>query len=37
MSNCHALHNKHSTVRVIAEKGGDFLISTKDNTPNPPA
>jgi hypothetical protein len=27
------LHNKQATVRVIAEKGGDYLIGTKDNTP----
>jgi hypothetical protein len=27
------LHNKQNTVRVIAEKGGDYLIGTKDNTP----
>lgn len=27
------LHNKQDTVRVIAEKGGDYLIGTKDNTP----
>lgn len=26
------LHNKESTVRVILEKGGDYLIGTKDNT-----
>ena len=28
-----ALHNKQDTVRVIAEKCGDYLIGTKDNTP----
>ena len=27
------LHNKQATVRIIAEKGGDYLIDTKDNTP----
>lgn len=27
------LHNNQATVRVIAEKGGDYLIGTKDNTP----
>lgn len=26
------LHNKESTVRVILEKGGDYLIGTKENT-----
>lgn len=26
------LHNKEATVRVILEKGGDYLIGTKDNT-----
>jgi hypothetical protein len=27
------LHNKQDTMRVIAEKGGDYLIGTKDNIP----
>jgi hypothetical protein len=27
-----ALHNKQDTVRIIAEKGGDYIIGTKDNT-----
>ena len=27
------LHNKEDTIRIIAEKGGDYLIGTKDNTP----
>jgi hypothetical protein len=27
------LHNNQDTARVIAEKGGDYLIGTKDNTP----
>ncbi len=26
------LHNKEATVRVIQEKGGDYLIGTKENT-----
>ena len=26
------LHNKTDTVRVILEKGGDYLIGTKENT-----
>ena len=26
------LHNKEATVRVILEKGGDYLIGTKANT-----
>lgn len=26
------LHNKKATLRVIVEKGGDYLIGTKDNT-----
>jgi len=26
------LHNKADTVRVIVEKGGDYLIGTKENT-----
>jgi len=26
------LHNKEATVRVILEKGGDYLIGTKENT-----
>jgi hypothetical protein len=26
------LHNKEPTLRVIVEKGGDYLIGTKDNT-----
>jgi len=26
------LHNKHDTLRVIVEKGGDFLVGTKANT-----
>ncbi len=30
-----ALHNKQATVRLIAEKGGDYLFGTKDNTPKP--
>lgn len=28
------LHNKEPTLRVIIEKGGDFLVGTKDNTGN---
>lgn len=28
------LHNKEPTLRVIVEKGGHYLISTKDNTSN---
>lgn len=28
------LHNKESTLRVIVEKGGDYLIGTKGNTSN---
>jgi hypothetical protein len=27
------LHNKEATARVILEKGGDYLIGTKENTP----
>lgn len=27
------LHNKEATLRVIVEKGGDYLIGTKGNTP----
>jgi len=27
------LHNKQATARAILEKGGDYLIGTKDNTP----
>jgi hypothetical protein len=26
------LHNKEATVRVILDRGGDYLIGTKDNT-----
>ena len=26
------LHNKHDTLRIIVEKGGDYVIATKDNT-----
>ena len=26
------LHNQQDTVRVILEKGGDYLIGTKENT-----
>jgi hypothetical protein len=26
------VHNKEATVRVILEKGGDYLIGTKANT-----
>jgi hypothetical protein len=26
------LHNNKETVRVIAEKGGEYLIGTKENT-----
>lgn len=26
------LHNKQDTLRVIAQKGGDYLVGTKDNT-----
>jgi hypothetical protein len=26
------LHNKEATVRVILDKGGDYLIGTKENT-----
>jgi len=26
------LHNKEATARVIVEKGGDYLIGTKENT-----
>jgi hypothetical protein len=28
------LHNKQATLRVIVEKGGDYLVGTKDNTSN---
>jgi hypothetical protein len=28
------LHNKALTLRVIVEKGGDYLTGTKDNTSN---
>lgn len=28
------LHNKEATLRVIIEKGGDYLIGTKGNTSN---
>jgi len=28
------LHNKEPTLRVIVEKGGDYLVSTKGNTSN---
>ena len=27
------LHNKEATARVILDKGGDYLIGTKENTP----
>lgn len=27
------LHNKEATARVILEKGGDYLLGTKENTP----
>jgi hypothetical protein len=27
------LHNKEVTARVILEKGGDYLLGTKENTP----
>ena len=27
------LHNKQATMRIIAQKGGDYIIGTKDNTP----
>jgi hypothetical protein len=27
------LHNSESTLRVILEKGGDYLVGTKENTP----
>ncbi len=26
------LHNKEATLRVIVEKGGDYLVGTKGNT-----
>jgi hypothetical protein len=26
------LHNKEATMRVILEKGGDYLVGTKENT-----
>jgi hypothetical protein len=29
-----ALHNKEPTLRVIVEKGGDYLVGTKGNTPD---
>jgi len=29
-----ALHHKEPTLRVIVEKGGDYLIGTKGNTSN---
>lgn len=28
------LHNKADTVRLIVQKGGDYLLGTKENTPN---
>jgi hypothetical protein len=28
------LHNNEATLRVIVEKGGDYLVGTKDNTSN---
>jgi hypothetical protein len=28
------LHNKEATLRVIVEKGGDYLVGTKGNTSN---
>jgi len=28
------LHNKEPTLRVVVEKGGDYLIGTKGNTSN---
>jgi hypothetical protein len=30
--NADPLHNKEATVRVILEKGGDYLVGTKENT-----
>ena len=27
------LHNKHDTIQVILQKGGDYLVGTKENTP----
>ncbi len=27
------LHNNHETARVIVQKGGDYLLGTKENTP----
>ena len=27
------LHNKKATAQVILEKGGDYLLGTKENTP----
>jgi hypothetical protein len=27
-----SLHNKQDTLRVIVEKGGDYLVGTKSNT-----
>jgi hypothetical protein len=29
-----SLHNKSETLRIIIEKGGDYVIDTKKNTPN---
>jgi hypothetical protein len=26
------LHNKQDTLRIIVEKGGDYVVGTKDNT-----
>jgi hypothetical protein len=31
------LHNKEATVRVILDKGGDYLVGTKENTAKRPA
>ena len=30
------LHNKEATVRIILEKGGDYLIGTKENAAQRP-
>jgi hypothetical protein len=26
------LHNKHDTIQIILQKGGDYLVGTKENT-----
>jgi hypothetical protein len=29
--NADPLHNKHDTIQVILQKGGDYLVGTKEN------